>query len=46
MENYKKVIKNTKFKISGPMLNEKFEVPDESYSNQMLKTVLSILSKK
>ena len=46
MESYKKVIKNTRFKISGPTLNEKFEEPDESYSNQMLKIILSILSKK
>ena len=30
--NYKKVIKSSKFKTSAPMRNEKIEIPDGSYS--------------
>ena len=32
MEKYKEVIKNNKFKISAPTGNDKFELPDGSYS--------------
>ena len=32
MEKYKKVIKNSKLKISAPTWNEEFELPDGSYS--------------
>ena len=32
MENIKKSCKNNKFKISAPIWNEEFELPDESYS--------------
>ena len=31
-KNIKKPYKNNKFKISAPKLNEKFELPDRSYS--------------
>ena len=31
-KNIKKSYKNNKFKISAPSCNEKFELPDESYS--------------
>ena len=32
MENIKKTYKNNKFKISAPIWNEEFELPDELYS--------------
>ena len=32
MEKDKKVIQNNKFKISAPPWNERFEVPDGSYT--------------
>ena len=32
MENIKKLYKNNKFKISAPTWNDKFELPNGSYS--------------
>ena len=32
MENIKKLCKNNKFKISAPVWDEEFELPDGSYS--------------
>ena len=32
MENIKKSCKSNKFKTSAPIWNEKFELPNESYS--------------
>ena len=42
MEKYKKVIKNNKFKISAPTWNDKFELPDETYSVSDIQDCLSI----
>ena len=37
--------KNNKFKISGPTWNEKFELPDGSYSVSDFQDYFSIISK-
>ena len=42
MEKYKKVIQNNKFKISPLTWNDKFELPDGSYS---VSDILSIFKK-
>ena len=39
--------KNNKFKISAPMWNDKFELPDGSYSESMLRfKIILIISSK
>ena len=37
MEKHKKSYKNNKFKISAPLWNEEFELPDGSYSVSLSK---------
>ena len=43
--NIKKSYKNNKFKISAPTWNEKFELPDRSYSVSDFKIILNIYLK-
>ena len=44
-ENMKKSYKNNKFKISTPTWNEKYELPDRSYSVSDIQDYFSIVSK-
>ena len=46
MENIKKSYKYNKFKISAPTWNEKFELPDESYSVSDIKNCFEYIIKK
>ena len=46
MENVKKSYKNNKFKISAPTWNEKFELPDKSYSVSDIKNCFEYIIKK
>ena len=41
-KNIKKSYNNNKFKKSSPKWNDKFELPDGSYSYQIFKIILSI----
>ena len=46
MEKYKKKsYKNSKFKISATTWNDKSELPNGSYSDQIFKIILSISKK-
>ena len=46
MEKYKKVIQKNKCKISGPTWNEKFELPDGSYSVSDIQDYFEYIFKK
>ena len=46
MENIKRSYKNNKFKISGPIWNEKFELPDGSYSISDIQDYFEYILKK
>ena len=46
MTKYKKVIKNSKFKISVPTWNEKFELLDGSYSVSNIQDYFKHITKK
>ena len=46
MEKYKKVIQSKKFKISAPMWNEKFELPNESNSILDIQDYFQYIIKK
>ena len=44
--NIEKSYKNNKFKISAPTWNEKFELPDRSYSVSDIQDYFEYISKK
>ena len=46
MEKYKKSYKNNKFKISGPTWNEKYKLPDGSYSLSYIQDYFEYVIKK
>ena len=46
MEKHKKVIQNNKFKISPPTWNEKFVLPDGSYSLSDIEDYFEYIFKK
>ena len=46
MENIKKSHKNNKFKISAPTWNEKFQLPDGSYSVSDIPDYFKYILKK
>ena len=46
MEKYKKIYKNNKFKISTPTWNDKFELPDGSYSVSDIQDYFDNILKK
>ena len=46
MEKHKKVIQNNKFKISPPTGNEKFVLPDGSYSLSDIEDYFEYIFKK
>ena len=43
-KKHKKSYKNNKFKISAPLWNEEFELPDESYSVSLSKKKKEIIT--
>ena len=43
---YKKSYKNNKFKISAPAWNEKFDIPDKSYSVSDVQDYFEYILKK
>ena len=45
-ENIKKLYKNNKFKISAPIRNEEFELPDGSYSVSDIQVYFEYILKK
>ena len=45
-KNIKKSYKSSKFKISAPTWNEKFELPDESYSVSHIQDYFEYIIKK
>ena len=45
-ENIKKLDKNNKFKISAPIRNEEFELPDGSYSVSDIQVYFEYILKK
>ena len=45
LKNIKNSYNNNKFKISAPTWSDEFELPDESYSVQISKTILNIFLK-
>ena len=46
MEKYKKLYKNNKFKISAPTWNDKFQLPDGSYSVSDIQDYFEYIIKK
>ena len=46
MEKYKKSYKNNRFKISGPTWNEKYKLPDGSYSLSYIQDYFEYVIKK
>ena len=46
MENIKKSYKNTKLKVKAPALNQKFELPDGSYSVSDIQDCFVYIIKK
>ena len=46
MEKHKKLISNNKFKISVPTWNDKFELPDGSYSVSNIQDYFEYILKK